>query len=102
MARISTHVLDIARGRPAAGIAVELYFGGKLVGSSRTNADGRTDAPLLAGEKIALGAYELLFHAGQTLFFSDITIRFNVTNAADNYHVPLLLAPYGYSTYRGS
>jgi 5-hydroxyisourate hydrolase len=102
MARISTHVLDIAKGKPAAGVAVDLYFGGKLVSSARTNADGRTDAPLLIGEQIPLGAYELVFHAGAPSFFSDITIRFNVTKADENYHVPLLLAPYGYSTYRGS
>jgi 5-hydroxyisourate hydrolase len=102
MARISTHILDVAKGKPAAGVTVELYFGGQLVGSAKTNADGRTDEPLLIGERIATGAYELLFHAGDSLFFSDIAVRFNVTKADENYHVPLLLAPYGYSTYRGS
>jgi len=102
MARISTHVLDIAKGKPAAGVGVELYFGGKLVDSAKTNAEGRTDAPLLSGEELAPGLYELVFHTGESSFFSDITIRFNVTKAGENYHVPLLLAPYGYSTYRGS
>jgi len=100
MARISTHVLDIAKGKPAAGVAVELRFDGAVIASAVTNADGRTDAPLLAGDSIAAGGYELIFHTSG--FFEDITIRFQVTDAAGNYHVPLLLAPYGYSTYRGS
>ena len=101
MARISTHVLDVAKGKPAAGVAVELYFEGGLVGSATTNADGRIDAPLLnEGQS---GAYELVFRAGgYSEFFSDITIRFNVNRTDQNYHVPLLLAPFGYSTYRGS
>jgi 5-hydroxyisourate hydrolase len=100
MARISTHVLDIAKGKPAAGVAVELWFGGAAIATAVTNADGRTEAPLLSGDQVEPGAYELLFHT--TGFFQDITIRFQVTDAAGNYHVPLLLAPYGYSTYRGS
>jgi 5-hydroxyisourate hydrolase len=100
MARISTHVLDIAKGKPAAGVAVELWFGGAVIASAVTNADGRTDAPLLSGEQVEPGGYELVFHTAG--FFQDITIRFQVTDAAGNYHVPLLLAPYGYSTYRGS
>jgi 5-hydroxyisourate hydrolase len=109
MARISTHVLDLEQGLPAAGIAVELYLGGALLGASKTNADGRTDAPLVSAERLEPGCYELLFHAGEYLknrhaapFFDDITIRFGVSDAAANYHVPLLLAAHGYSTYRGS
>ena len=107
MARISTHVLDIAKGAPAAGITVELHAGGDLIGSARTNADGRTDAPLLTGERISAGAYELVFHVrdylrGDPPFFDRITIRFAVSDEGGNYHVPLLLAPHGYSTYRGS
>ncbi len=105
MARISTHVLDIEKGRPAEGIPVRLYCGGALVGSAVTNADGRTDEPLLAGEALELGVYELRFEVSAYLeseFFGEIPIRFSVKEAAGNYHVPLLLAGHGYSTYRGS
>ncbi|HWE51758.1 MAG TPA: hydroxyisourate hydrolase [Bryobacteraceae bacterium] len=111
MARISTHVLDIAKGKPAAGVAVELYFGGELIASATTNADGRTDAPLLSAGEIQPGRYELLFHAGpylkssgtpEPLFFDEIRLQFAVADACANYHVPLLLAAHGYSTYRGS
>ncbi len=109
MARISTHVLDVENGRPAAGIPVELYLGGALVSSSQTNADGRTDAPLVSADRLEPGRYELVFRAGEYLkkrapfpFFDDITIRFGVSDTAGNYHVPLLLAAHGYSTYRGS
>lgn len=101
MARISTHVLDIAKGRPAAGVAIELYFGGKPIESAVTNADGRTDSPLLSGDRIEVGEYELIFHAGG-IFFDVIVIRFRVADAEGNYHVPLLVAPHGYTTYRGS
>jgi 5-hydroxyisourate hydrolase len=117
MARISTHALDIALGRPAARLLVELFritdSGRERVGSAITNADGRPDQPLLAGDSIETGAYELVFHAGayfraagaaldETLFLDEIPIRFGVAEATGNYHVPLLLAPHGYSTYRGS
>jgi 5-hydroxyisourate hydrolase len=107
MARISTHVLDIAKGSPAAGITVELHSAGRLIRSATTNADGRTDAPMLAADRIPPGPYELIFHAGDylekdTAFFDRITIRFLVSDDEANYHVPLLLAPHGYSTYRGS
>ncbi len=112
MARISTHVLDIARGLPAAGVKVELYFGGARVISATTNADGRTKVPLLVGEEIPTGQYELVFQAGDYFrthgptfdfpFLDEIVIRFGVSDSGGNYHVPLLLAPNGYSTYRGS
>jgi 5-hydroxyisourate hydrolase len=113
MARISTHVLDTSKGAPAAGVAVELYFEDRMIGSARTNADGRTDVPLLSAEHLTTGHYELRFHAGDYLrasgapvsdppFLSDITIRFGVADSTGNYHVPLLLAAHGYSTYRGS
>jgi 5-hydroxyisourate hydrolase len=108
MAHISTHVLDIAKGKPAAGVKVELYFAGALVASAVTNADGRTDAPLLAGDAIPVGRYELVFHAGDYFqepgipFLDEIAIRFGVSDPHGSYHVPLLAAPHGYSTYRGS
>jgi 5-hydroxyisourate hydrolase len=107
MARISTHVLDIAKGAPAAGITVELHANGRLIRSVVTNSDGRTDAPLLTGDRISAGPYELTFHVLDYLqadapFFDRITIRFAVSDEEGNYHVPLLLAPHGYSTYRGS
>ena len=111
MARISTHVLDIAKGKPAAGVEIELYFGASQVGRATTNADGRTDQPLLNGDALPTGAYELVFHAGDylkstgisgPLFFDVIRLGFLVSDAAGNYHVPLLLAAHGYSTYRGS
>jgi 5-hydroxyisourate hydrolase len=111
MARISTHVLDIAKGAPAAGIPVDLRHGGKLVASAKTNADGRTDQPLMSAARIEPGLYELVFRTGEylrstgvpdPLFLDEITIRFGVGDSEGNYHVPLLLAPNGYSTYRGS
>jgi 5-hydroxyisourate hydrolase len=117
MAHISTHVLDTARGVPAAGIHVELHFVDgdtrRAIASKTTNADGRTDEPLLAGEGIETGTYELTFHVAAYIahtsvavtkppFLSDIVIRFGVADPDGRYHVPLLLSPYGYSTYRGS
>ncbi|MGV6839027.1 MAG: hydroxyisourate hydrolase [Planktomarina sp.] len=111
---LTTHVLDTANGTPAQGIKISLY---RLEGGSRalitqmqTNADGRTDSPILPKEDFATGGYELIFHTGDylranghtgTLFLEDIPIRFAMGDA-DHYHVPLLLSPYGYSTYRGS
>lgn len=117
MARISTHVLDIAWGRPAAGVRIELFghtdAGRSLVCSAITNADGRTEEPLVATDTIAPGTYELDFHAGAYFrsssalqggshVFDVITVRFEVTDSRGSYHVPLLLAPNGYTTYRGS
>jgi 5-hydroxyisourate hydrolase len=117
MARLSTHVLDTARGVPAAGVALDLYRvvadGRVPVKNAITNADGRTSEPLLAGESLEPGVYELVFHAGEYFkglglalssppFLDDIVIRFGVADPHGSYHVPLLLSPYGYSTYRGS
>ena len=117
MGRLSTHVLDTARGTPAVGLDVALYF---LGGAARqhlatftTNRDGRTDAPLLVGEDLVTGIFELEFRAGayfarlglelpEPKFLDLIPIRFGVADASASYHVPLLLSPYGYSTYRGS
>jgi 5-hydroxyisourate hydrolase len=113
MARISTHVLDTSRGKPAQGVVIDLHFSANLVKSAITNMDGRTDEPLLAGDRLETGVYELTFHAGDYFraagvaladppFLDDIVIRFGIADPAGNYHVPLLLSPYGYSTYRGS
>ncbi|WEX91206.1 hydroxyisourate hydrolase [Sinorhizobium garamanticum] len=114
--RLTTHVLDTASGKPASNLHIELYrFDGEraehLV-STRTNDDGRCDQPLLAGERMESGTYELRFHAGEYLgpaaecganpFLDIIPIRFGIADQGAHYHVPLLLSPYGYSTYRGS
>ncbi|MEO9823193.1 MAG: hydroxyisourate hydrolase [Paracoccaceae bacterium] len=113
---LTTHVLDTARGTPASGLKIDLY---RLEGDQRThlksvvtNADGRTDAQILPEAEFAIGSYELIFHAGAYLdvsgtpaedprFLDDIPIRFGMSEAS-HYHVPLLLSPFGYSTYRGS
>jgi 5-hydroxyisourate hydrolase len=116
MARISTHVLDIAAGHPAAGVRIELFRRAgstrHLISSAITNADGRTDEPLIAGDTIAPGTHELDFHAGayfesssalqRNTVFDVITVRFEAADPQGNYHIPLLLAPNGYTTYRGS
>lgn len=116
MGRLSTHVLDTARGGPAAGISVQLWaLAGEhrdLLATGVTNPDGRTDAPLLSGDALRVGVYELVFAAGSYLrlthdlpepaFLDEVVIRFGVADAGAAYHVPLLLSPYGYSTYRGS
>jgi 5-hydroxyisourate hydrolase len=113
MARLSTHVLDTAAGRPGAGIRVDLYRleagGREHLKSAVTNGDGRTDEPLLSGERIETGVYELIFAAGEYLrvaerpaFLDEIVIRFGIADPAGHYHVPLLLSTYGYTTYRGS
>lgn len=117
MGRLTTHVLDTAQGRPGQGIRIEVF---RLEGETRTrlkevvtNDDGRCDAPILEGSAFVAGQYELVFHAGDYLrergveaeeprFLDVIPLRFGVADAAQHYHVPLLLSPYGYSTYRGS
>jgi 5-hydroxyisourate hydrolase len=115
MGRLTTHVLDTAKGRPAAGLAIDLYRvggGEKRLVSATTNQDGRVDRPLLEGDDLVPGVYELRFHAGDYLraaamlpdpaFLDIIPIRFGIAATDEHYHVPLLLSPYGYSTYRGS
>jgi 5-hydroxyisourate hydrolase len=102
---LTTHVLDVARGRPAAGVEIELLRGGEVVASAVTNADGRTDAPLL--ETLEAGEYELRFavgdyFGGDARFLDVVPVRFGVSDPDAHHHVPLLVAPGGYSTYRGS
>jgi 5-hydroxyisourate hydrolase len=106
MARLSTHVLDTSRGKPAAGMTVRLYRDGDLLATAETDPDGRTAEPLLAGDSIPAGTYELIFsvgaYFGSSPFLEDVVIRFRIADPAGNYHVPLLISPYGYTTYRGS
>ncbi len=106
---LTTHVLDTARGRPAAGLQIVLTYAGTELARMSTNADGRTDGPILPQEAFQTGAYTLNFHAGDYLrgvgtpsdFLDVVPINFLMTDDV-HYHVPLLLSPYGYSTYRGS
>ena len=116
MGRLSTHVLDTGLGRPAAGMRIELarLADGRteLIKAVVTNADGRTDEPLLSGTALVPGKYRLLFHvgaffagrgeAGAGQFLDVVPIDFVVTDAAAVYHVPLLVSPWSYTTYRGS
>jgi len=110
MGKLTTHVLDTARGKPGAGIALELYRlereAGTLVAKATTNRDGRTDTPLLEGAAFRAGTYQLVFHIGTYFagegFLDVVPIRFTVADAATHYHVPLLCSPWGYTTYRGS
>jgi len=112
MVKLTTHVLDTASGKPASGLKIEVW-GETLLKTIHTNADGRADAPLLEGEAFKAGHYELRFFAGdylrrqnlklaEPLFLDVIPIRFGVSDAQSHYHVPLLLSPFSYSTYRGS
>ena len=114
---LTTHILDTARGLPAAGIPILLY---RMSGDKRekiaqavTNSDGRTDTPILPAGQMNAGHYELVFQTGAYLeqnnlatgahkFLDDIPIRFGIDDEQAHYHVPLLLSPFGYSTYRGS
>jgi 5-hydroxyisourate hydrolase len=116
--RLTTHVLDIALGRPAAALVVDLLRIGPdgtaaPVRSVTTNDDGRVDGPILAGDAFTAGTYELRFHAGDYLrrsgaavteppFLDVVPIRFTVADATQHFHVPLLVSAFGYSTYRGS
>ncbi len=117
MGRLSTHVLDTVNGRPARGVAIELFRleGGqrRSVARTATNADGRTDAPLMIGESFLTGTYELVFEVGSYFrslgtamadppFLDVVPIRFTIAEPDGNYHVPLLVSPWSYSTYRGS
>jgi len=124
--KVTTHVLDLAGGKPVVGIKIELWYLGedlietgaalpmRFIGAYRTNEDGRVDEPLLEGENIQSGTYEIIFAAGEFFrrtehlsaitesIFEHIPIRFQIRDKSAHYHVPLLVAPGGYSTYRGS
>lgn len=109
--RLSTHVLDLASGRPAAGVAITLHEIGAsargLLRETITNADGRTDVPLISGEPLRIGTYELSFHVGDyfgpsSSLLGTVPIRFAIAEPEAHYHVPLLVTPWGYTTYRGS
>ncbi|HTN64775.1 MAG TPA: hydroxyisourate hydrolase [Burkholderiaceae bacterium] len=117
MGKLSTHVLDMVQGKPGAGVAIELYAveGGarRLLKSAITNADGRCDAPLLEGAALAIGQYELVFGAGDYFarqgvalptprFIDRVSLAFGIADPAQNYHVPLVVTPWAYSTCRGS
>ena len=115
--RLTTHVLDTAQGCPAAGVRIVLFrldaTGAVQIAETRTNADGRCNAPLLSGAAMQAGRYELVFHAGEYFarsgtaladppFLDEIPIRFGIADTAAHYHVPLLVSPWAFSTYRGS
>jgi 5-hydroxyisourate hydrolase len=112
MGKLTTHVLDTALGKPAAGLRIEVWQS-QLLKTVVTNADGRADTPLLEGDVFRAGHYELRFFAGdylrglgpklaEPLFLDVIPIHFGIADASQHFHVPLLLSPFGYSTYRGS
>ena len=116
MGRLTTHVLDTMHGRPAAGLRIELWRREdppQRLKTVETNADGRVDAPLLDGGEMTAGVYELVFHVGAYLraagvslpdpaFLEVVPVRFGIADPEGHYHVPLLVSPFGYSTYRGS
>jgi 5-hydroxyisourate hydrolase len=117
MGRLTTHVLDTAHGCPAAGLRLALYVmrddARHLLREAMTNADGRCDGPLLEGDALAGGCYELEFEVGDYFrgrglhlddppFLDRVLLRFGIADPTEHYHVPLLLSPFGYSTYRGS
>ena len=117
MGKLSTHVLDICSGKPGAGVAITLFFieSGQrtLLKNVVTNLDGRCAAPLLEGDALQVGHYELVFEAGHYFaregtpmasprFIDRVTLAFGVADVSANYHVPLVVSPWSYSTYRGS
>ena len=116
MTKLTTHVLDVFSGKPGKGIKVELFFfnGEKRekINSIILNSDGRSDKPLVENETFKNGKYELIFYIGdyfkkittldEIQFLDDVVVRFGISNNKENYHVPLLVSPWSYSTYRGS
>tara|TARA_Y100000385_G_C13031740_1_gene611070 strand:- start:827 stop:1177 length:351 start_codon:yes stop_codon:yes gene_type:complete len=116
MTKLTTHVLDVYSGKPGKGIKVDLFFinGEKKekINSLTLNNDGRTDQPIAEKEKFKAGKYELVFYIGDYFnkiigtrdlpFLDDVVVRFGISNNQESYHVPLLVSPWSYSTYRGS
>ena len=113
MSGLTTHVLDTMHGRPAAGVALRLLQGDTLMVATATNADGRCDAPLLSGVEMEPGRYRLEFDVGayyralgvvlpEPAFLETVVIEFGIAEAGAHFHVPLLVSPFAYSTYRGS
>tara|TARA_Y100000590_G_C15395680_1_gene891847 strand:- start:346 stop:696 length:351 start_codon:yes stop_codon:yes gene_type:complete len=116
MTKLTTHVLDVYSGKPGKGIRVELYNiqsnKREKLNSVILNNDGRSDIPLIEGENFKEGRYEIIFYVGDYFkkiadtpkipFLDDIVIKFGISNAKEHYHVPLLVSPWSYSTYRGS
>jgi 5-hydroxyisourate hydrolase len=117
MGKLSTHVLDITQGKPGSGVKVALYAiegdARTLLKNAVTNQDGRCDAPLLQGDEMKAGRYQLVFAAGDYFaaqgvdlptprFVDEVVLAFGIADAAQNYHVPLVVSPWAYSTYRGS
>ncbi len=117
MGRLTTHILDTAAGRPAAGVHITLErlteTGTEPLGQTVTNSDGRCDRPLLEGAELEPGTYQLVFAVGEYFarhgvdngaprFLDQVVLRFGIAGPDQHYHVPLLLSPYGYTTYRGS
>lgn len=115
--RLTTHVLDTANGNPAAGMAIDFFVkeggGYKLVAQIETNKDGRTDKPLLIGEAVKVGQYQIVFHVAEYYaklgtklsdppFLDTVPVQFSIFDAKAHYHVPLLTTPWSYATYRGS
>lgn len=119
MSGLTTHILDLVNGKPAANVKIELYYSEiptanwQLLQTAVTNADGRLDAPLLTGENVKIGTYEIVFHIGDFFrsqsielpeppFLDQVPVRFGLASPASHYHVPLLVSPWGYQVYRGS
>jgi 5-hydroxyisourate hydrolase len=116
MGRLTTHVLDTAQGQPAAGVDIVLYRVKpdlQELARDQTNHDGRLNQPILEGDDLVAGIYQLVFQAGnyfrkqssdlvEPLFVDEVVLRFGINDADKHYHVPLLVSPFAYSTYRGS
>jgi 5-hydroxyisourate hydrolase len=108
MSALTTHVLDVSRGIPARGMTIELWSldQSRKLKTVKTNDDGRVDAPLLAVNEMAAGNYELIFfvgdYFGERKFLDRVPVRFTISDPATKYHIPLLVSPWAYSTYRGS
>jgi len=116
MGSLTTHVLDTSRGRPAAGMRIDLYAVDperRLIRTVQTNGEGRVGEPLLEDEAMRVGVYELIFHAGEWFredgvlladppFIDQVVLRFGIAEADSHYHVPLLVTPWSYASYRGS